>query len=171
MLCKNCGNPLPDTASFCDNCGQLIEAEATNTLEGAPAESTQIPGQSYGQMPANTFAYANDGPQQAKLAGGARGWSIFCIVVNALAALGNLVSAITNKTPLLFLSVVLSAAVITGFFLLLQTKKLGFYIVCGCAAVSIIINIISGSYGAAVFGLLNPLITWLLLRKQWNILK
>ena len=28
MKCNNCGNTLPDNATFCDSCGSVVEPEA-----------------------------------------------------------------------------------------------------------------------------------------------
>lgn len=31
MFCKNCGNKLPDTASFCPECGIKVKKEESKT--------------------------------------------------------------------------------------------------------------------------------------------
>ena len=40
MFCSTCGNPLPDDAKFCTNCGTLINNE--NNVTSTPVESIPV---------------------------------------------------------------------------------------------------------------------------------
>ena len=53
--------------------------------------------------------------------------------------------------------------------LLFPLKKMGFFLICGGAAVSLIVNIILGQniIGSAVSAVIMPLIIWLLIKNTW----
>lgn len=40
MYCKRCGNPIPDNAQFCDNCGLSTSAQAAKSTAAPPAEKS-----------------------------------------------------------------------------------------------------------------------------------
>lgn len=40
MYCKRCGNPIPDNAQFCDNCGLSTSAQAAKPTAAPPAEKS-----------------------------------------------------------------------------------------------------------------------------------
>jgi len=94
---------------------------------------------------------------------GLKVWSIFCIVVNTLVAVVNLLAVG-------ILYAVLGACMVAGYIIILRKKKIGFYIVCGVTAVTLIANIAYGvSIGSAITGVLTPIITWLLMRNHWEM--
>jgi len=146
IYCANCGQQLPASSKFCSKCGQSTVPAAA----AAPQPMAAV-------RPAG------------KLSGGAKAWIIICIVVNAIVgfvAFG--MSTSPDASQLLVLSGILSFAVVTGYSILLASKKLGFYIVCGCVVVAIIINLATGNFAQVLVGVLNPTITWLLVRNLWS---
>lgn len=107
---------------------------------------------------------------------GLKGWLWFVLVVNAISAISNLglyaiASLIKGGVLLITLCLISSALIIAGTAILLFTrKKLGFYLMCACALINLILNIVMGNnlVIAIISAVLCPLITFLLMRKEWD---
>lgn len=55
-----------------------------------------------------------------------------------------------------------------GYFVLLCGKKVGFYVVLAAALFSAVCSLVMQQPLPAVFSFVNPVITWLLLKKRWD---
>lgn len=96
-------------------------------------------------------------------------WLWIVLVCNALSVVGGVITALA--IPLGWLTVIASALIVAGCAILLfQTKKLGFYIVCGGAVVSFVTNVILGTniIIAIISAIVLPLIIFLLMKNTWN---
>ena len=105
-----------------------------------------------------------------QLSTGAKGWLWFLFIVNIIGGMLNLISLILTGILGLF-SVVSSIILIIGVgIMLFQQKKLGFYLMCVSAVISLISNLVIGTgFIAAVVGAgLLPLITFLVLKNCWD---
>ena len=137
-------------------------------MNGAASFPAHMPPQA--PMPASVQAaapYAPNGAQvtqpESKFPRGLLIWCIICIVLQAIFGIVFLMAG----NIFLF---ILTTCGITGFSFILQKKKFGLYIVCAFAVVTFITNIASGG-SVNVIGLVNPVITWLLMRKNWEIFR
>lgn len=54
---------------------------------------------------------------------------------------------------------------------LFKWKKWAFFAFCGMAGIALVINIVIGTGISSLFGLLGPVILYLLLRSKWNYLE
>ena len=172
--CENCGRKLPVIFRFCNICG--YDMAMPEKPETAPA----LPAAPYGMTSAGTGAnnqaslyhassYQEKYGGAPQLSGGAKAWLIICLVVNAILGVLMLVTAANAYEPSTFyLSAFLCLAVVTGYSILLARKKAGFYIILCFAIVNIIANVITGNYTQIGFGILNPIITWLLVKNLWE---
>ncbi|MCL1793603.1 MAG: hypothetical protein FWG34_07015 [Oscillospiraceae bacterium] len=121
---------------------------------------------------APNYSNSNDAAMpvsRKKLSGGAIAWLIICLAANT--ALGIFALALVEVATipgLMVLSSVLSFGAAIGFATLLASKKTGFYIIAACVSVAFVINIVTMNFGQAIFGLLNPLITWGFVNKLWD---
>ena len=70
-----------------------------------------------------------------------------------------------TQLVLIVTSLFLTAA---GYLILLCGKKAGFYAVLAVAVFSAVCSLIAKTALPALFSFVNPLITWLLLRKRWD---
>ena len=86
---------------------------------------------------------------------------ILVIVLTTLSAL----SAFRLGAPIV--GVVGLAAAIMYLLLLTQKNIIYFYVICGLVMVMFIINLMNGAGAASIGGLLNPLITYLLIRNSF----
>lgn len=99
---------------------------------------------------------------------GAKIWIILCIIFNFISAVTNL----TVITLITFLMSILGVVVAVSYILLLNNKsKNAFFIIVIVAFVIFIMNLSIGAGIYAIFGLLNPLITYALIYKNWDYLK
>lgn len=99
---------------------------------------------------------------------GLRAWLWLVLVVNAISCVGMVTMAFL--VPLAWVSVVLEILVIAGTAMLLfARKKMGFYLICGSAVLSLIIDIIlKANLISSVFSaIIMPLIIWLLMKNTW----
>ncbi len=124
---------------------------------------------------------------------GLKVWLWIVIVLNALSALGNLTS-IGDAPVTAIISIVLEAVMIYAAVLIMfQTKKLGFKLMCLVAIVNVVVSIITVIFtgiiagalaGNALVGLISgiigiitsiiiaaicPLITYLFMKKDWDM--
>jgi len=149
--CQNCGQQLPASAKFCDRCGQARVPTTAPPPLYAPVATVQ----------------ANNAH---KLSGVAKTWIIVCIIANAVIwiSLMALSSESGDSSALVVLPGMLSLGAVVGYSMLLARKKAGFYVVCVCAGIMLVLNLISLSFLRAVFSAFNPVITWLLVRELWE---
>lgn len=101
---------------------------------------------------------------------GARIWLWFVLVVNCLSAIG-LLRGFAISPLITILTLVLEAILIFGVVLMLfKQKKLGFYLVCGMAAFTLVLNIIGGSnlILSIVSAVVMPGITFLFIRNDFS---
>lgn len=132
--------------------------------------------------------------EKAAMSKGLKGWLWFIFVVNILAAVGSLMTAVgaaalsaslglgAGYIALCVVSLILEIVVLVGIAMMLfAQKKLGYYLLCAAAVVGFIVNLITygmldaltaANIAQAVLGLvLCPLITFLVAKKDWNNLK
>lgn len=130
---------------------------------------------------------------ETKVSTGLKVWLWIVIVLNAISALGN-ISSIGSAPVTTIISIALEAAMIYAAVLIMfQTKKLGFKIMCAVAVVNVVVTIITSIFagvlaaalaGTAVIGLIAaiigiifsviliaicPLVTYLLMKKDWDM--
>ncbi len=95
-------------------------------------------------------------------------WIIF--ILSIIGCILNIIAAIA--IPVNWLMVIGGLCIVVGSAIILfQIKKLGFYFICLAAVISFIGNIVIGSYSiiAALIGaIIVPLITYLLMKKNWT---
>lgn len=97
----------------------------------------------------------------------AKVWLWIVLILNALSFVGNVFT-------LAFLGAVVNGLLVGGaVFLLFKRQKVGFYAICAGAVIGLVVNVISGSgiIGAVVSAVLNPLITYLFLKKDFDTLQ
>lgn len=97
-------------------------------------------------------------------------WVIF--VINILSAVSMLVLVAMN--PLYIVSIIAEILLIAGICMLLFCqKKLGFYLLCAGAVVAFILNLVLGlGILRALVGLIvTPLVTYLLMKNDWDTFK
>lgn len=110
------------------------------------------------------------------MSSGLKGWLWFVLVINAVSAFSALglfavVSLVKGGVVVILLSLACSALMIAGTAMLLfARKKVGFYLMCACALAGLVMNIVMGNnlVLAIVSAVLCPLITFLLMRKEWD---
>lgn len=109
---------------------------------------------------------------------GARVWLWIVFVLNivgcvlaAIGSLGLLAVAGLGTFIITLISIAINVVLIIGVALMLfNSQKSGFYLMCGCAAVGLVLNLILGTglIRAIIGAIVCPLITYLFLREQWN---
>lgn len=99
---------------------------------------------------------------------GLKVWLWIVLVLNAISAVISLIAALIS--PVLWISVIAGILIIVGAIMLLQTKKIGFYLICGAAVVGLIVNVINGRniFMALISAVVMPLIIYLLMKNTWN---
>lgn len=101
---------------------------------------------------------------------GAKVWLWLVLILNAISCI-TLFPLLLIVPVAAAISIVLELALIAGVVMLLfKRKKIGFYMLCGCALLSMITNIIAGTgiIRAIASTVLLPTITFLVIRDQWN---
>ena len=93
-------------------------------------------------------------------------WIILCIVANIV--IPQLSFELVENSQYV-ISLVFGALTATGYCILLAGKKTGYYIICVCAGITIIISIVFKYYAQAIFGIINPVITWFMIKAKWNV--
>lgn len=130
---------------------------------------------------------------ETKVSTGLKVWLWIVIVWNAIGAIGN-VTSIADSPVATIISIVLEVVTIYAAVLIMfQTKKLGFKLMCGVAVANVVVTIVTAIFagilagalaGNAVIGLIgaivgiiisiiiiaiSPLITYLLMKKDWDM--
>ena len=156
--CKQCGTKLEEGQTFCPNCGARVG--------GANPEQPQMVSY-YKGMPAT---------------GGLKVWLWIIIVCGIISTIYFFYQAyaVSAFGGIYVLETLASAVVmmveIFGEYRLLKGFKNGFYIICACAGVGLIINLINsvstGSAAVFIVGILSAAISlgiiWMLAKKQWE---
>ncbi len=104
---------------------------------------------------------------------GAKVWLWIVFVINVISLIGAIPTTIAFG-GLLWLTLILEVVIVASIALLLfKQQKLGFFLVCGCAVVAFIINVILGTniIYALISAVVMPTVTFLLLKSQWNELR
>ena len=99
---------------------------------------------------------------------GLKVWLWIVLVFNAITGVTAIATAFL--IPFMWVVVLAEVLVVAGAAMLLfPQKKMGFFLICGGAAVSLIVNIILGQniIGSAVSAVIMPLIIWLLIKNTW----
>ncbi len=106
-------------------------------------------------------------------------WLVFMLVVNLLTTVsylvfGSMFAALYPKVPFwIFYIYALGALANVAFTVFLfKWKKWAFFGLCGMAAIVFVLNIAVLSVGlTSISGLLGPVILYMLLRQEWNLLE
>jgi len=111
--------------------------------------------------------------RKKKLSTGAIIWCWICLVLNfvvptLLIQAYDMGGGGSEGLPLLIVGAVVGGLCAVGYIVLLVGKKVGFFILCGSAAVSAILSIVAMNIPQAALGFINPFITWLLIKGRWN---
>lgn len=138
IKCSECGNEISDKAEMCPNCGAKNQAKISYNKREYVTEKNEYTG--YGT--------------------GVKCWLGLCTILNAMTVLANL------SQSMLLLALLSFIGTICYGILWLQENEYGFYGVCIVAVICLVINFnIIG--GLAILGLLNPLITFLVIKKYF----
>lgn len=99
---------------------------------------------------------------------GLKVWLWIVLIANAITGVLSMIAAVL--APVLWISVIMNAVIIAGAIMLLRMKRIGFFIICGAAAVSFIINVIGQQniIVSLISAVVMPLIIYLLMRKDWD---
>lgn len=99
---------------------------------------------------------------------GLKVWLWLVLVFNAIGAVTSVATAFL--IPGMWIVVVAEVLVVAGAAMLLfPRKKMGFYLICGGAAVNLVLNIILGGniVSSVISAVIMPLIVWLLIKNTW----
>lgn len=99
---------------------------------------------------------------------GLKVWLWIVLVFNAISGVTAIATAFL--IPFMWVVVLAEALVVAGAVMLLfPRKKMGFYLICGGAVVSLIVNVILGNsiVSSAISAVIMPLIIWLLIKNTW----
>jgi RNA polymerase subunit RPABC4/transcription elongation factor Spt4 len=165
--CAKCGEDIAAKAKFCPLCGTAL---GVNEKESAPKAATVEPASAPAPAPVPTpqaapVASVSSGSaaiqaENWRFGGGAIFWFILC-AIGGFAGFGmNLLLA-----PLSAVFALITAI----FYILLMTKKRrsAFIVILILAIINIVLNAIFGLGAWAIFGIIAPLISFLILRKYW----
>lgn len=103
------------------------------------------------------------------MTGGLKGWLWFVLIVNALAGLASIATALVY--PLAWVSVILEVLIVAGAAILLfKQKKIGYYIILAAAVLGLIVNVATGTniIYAVISAIVMPGIIWLLMKNTWD---
>jgi hypothetical protein len=116
-----------------------------------------------------------EGYMERKMSAVARIWICLCMAASLAMAIvfivlfstdSRILGAMTEKQ--LAWVVVPLFLTCAGYFVLLCGKKAGFYAVLAVAVFSAVCSLAAKMLLPALFSLVNPIVTWLLLRNRWN---
>lgn len=140
MKCPQCGNEIAEDSIFCASCGAKIEQPS------APQIQKESPAPAGGKNQRHWFVTF---------------WLWLMIVVNVIMCFVNLANAGSTVS---YVASALMAVNIVGAIMLLNGKKLGFWIFVAMAVISCILNValesVTGAFGAVIgvailFGILQ----------------
>lgn len=145
MFCTKCGKEITDGAKFCPFCG------AQNGMSDHLAR----------QWDGSGFRTA-DAQVRQEYGTGCKVWLILCCVLNAVVGAALLASGSV-------LMGILSIADSIAYGILLGKKKAeAFYGICIIAVLILLVNLIHGVGFLSFIGLINPVITWMVIRKYFD---
>lgn len=154
MFCSFCGKELADEVNSCSSCGQpLPRAEHAADPAATPEQVAPPAVKSAPRMPAAGVV-----------------WCAICLAANlALAILGIVaLSAQRGGNAAGIVAIIATFVAAFGFVMLLFANREGLYVLCLAALVGVVTNFAVGSWINALFGVLNPVITWLFIRNLWE---
>ena len=99
---------------------------------------------------------------------GLKVWLWIVLVFNAITGVTAIATALL--IPFMWVVVLAEVLVVAGAAMLLfAKKKMGFFLICGGAVVSLIVNIVLGQniIASAFSAVIMPLIIWLLIKNTW----
>lgn len=192
MYCMKCGAQMPDDVKYCPNCGNEIrdnKAETSsdkmtsgndennrwicsncNHANSSFSKKCSVCGKGIEQRvrkDSNNVLFDEKVGSAKEFGGGAKLWMAFCIIVNIIAIIISVFTKVDRDLRgLMFLSILVSAAVLVGYVGLLRTmKKRYFYIICAAAVFNMGISCIGleMSIKSSITTLINPMITFLVL--------
>lgn len=106
------------------------------------------------------------------LSKGAKVWIILCIVVNTAIIILTLLNDSVRDlyAQMGYMPVFVSLLIVAGYCLLLSGRRIGFLMICSCALIGLIENIILGNLGFQQIAsvILNMLLTLLFIGRSWT---
>ena len=139
IKCNDCGKEISEYAEFCPHCG------AKNAVA-----------QSYAQ---NSYHSGQVNPDCWEYGGGAKFWMGLCMAAQALTGI-----LVLSQSQVLAGLLGIASAVCFGI-LWFKKNVYGFYGVCAIAVIMVIINFSNNVGIFSLTGLINPLITFLVIKK------
>lgn len=118
------------------------------------------------------YALCNLKQKELRTGTGAKVWFCLCILFTA----GSIIVSVVGKT-MGIAGAVIGLVGVVGYILLLASKRVGFPVVLVAVTMNVLAGVAAGLSGnqpsvstalASLVGLLNPLITWLLVRNLWG---
>jgi hypothetical protein len=154
MFCGKCGQEIEEGAEFCGNCGNKINTDKSSSSQNGYSDQTTT------RMRHGFTSF----------------WLIFGIIVCSLAAifylfLSNLFDELYIYMPpgLIAINGVAMLVQIVGLSLLLSWKKIGFWILIGVSAISLLVGLASGGSPRQIIGaLVGIAICWGVLQLKKN---
>lgn len=186
MFCPACGKNLSYNKGFCMKCGTELPYDQGMPMEksvpaihfasdeGFCSESSAVSASSertdISDLNQNAVAVSH-----VEASGGLKVWLWIVFGFNALgiiSAMGNVfvlskyIGRVSSGNVVF--SIVLSLAIMFASYRMLKGYKDGFYLMCLCAVLSMVLSIISGlaPVTAIILSLIVPVITWILSREQ-----
>jgi hypothetical protein len=155
MLCGHCGKQLPENIQYCQFCGKRV-SETQPFFTSVDAQSGVAP---------PPFSKA---PARMPVSGMV--WCALCLAANlAVAIIGVItVSVPRTSSPEGIAAAIAAFAAVFGYIMLLFSNREGFFLVCLAAVAGFVTNLMTGNELNAAFGILNPVITWLLIKSAWQ---
>lgn len=91
-------------------------------------------------------------------------WSVICIIISAFALIANCALGLFD------MAVIGAASCIAYVLLLVKKRKIAFYSIVIFAIIVLVLNVVKYNVGilSSLFGLLNPVITFIFLSKYWK---
>lgn len=148
MKCPNCGNEIANDSVYCEYCGTKVETQKTQRINVAQPQAEYKRPNRFEQSGQEGQVNSATVGSEKQRHGFVTFWLWFMIVVNAVMTIVMIANSygMTSIVAALLMAVnVVSAA------LLLNWKRIGFWLFCVTAVGSLIINISMESY-QGVFG-------------------
>lgn len=158
IKCQNCNQEIPNaTAKFCPHCGAIVNQDM-------PGRSSFLKRGSY----QNNIGETQKGlfyrmPGNINYGTGISVWIWLCILLNAFAGVYLIVTSRGN----FFLGLLGIISAVLYFLLWNQRVVIYFYGICIAALLMVLVNFSRGFGAASLSGLINPMITCLLIRKYY----
>lgn len=103
-------------------------------------------------------------------------WLILILTDNTVTALllsGGFITSLFPTIPSWAVYVLEIATILNVIFatFLFMWKRWAFFAFCGVAGITFTIKLVNGQIVSAIFGLLFPIILYLIMRSKWNLFK